>query len=425
MIAVPFVYFSILLFYQLHKNKWHIDIACFILIIYAVSAFFSILVDIFDLRLMDSRSYKISPLASFTYCGLLTMCIWPFMVFSNLNIKKIIPIQKSRVLKFLAWLFFVYFIINFLLSFNNIINVLTSDNMGQIRSSYILGEETETWLSKLPFVARLPFIPLNLLSGCPWIFIYLGFFCLAVQKMPIRYTLFFIIASLNGLIESVIGGGRSAVAYWIVGAVACYLFFLPFWEDYHKKIIKRSAIFLFVLFIIYLALMSISRFGETNYGTEGGLIFYFGQSYIDFCYFFDKYTCPIPSLQLIAPLTYKLILGDACMSVVELQDTLTFLTGNEIGVFYTFLGHIAVTSHNIVAIIYAFLLSIASFSVARKSLGKDSKPSTCYFYLLFSSVLFLGFFTHNYASFNKTFSAAIWGIFLMNQKLSSLRVKKE
>ena len=46
MIAVPFIYFMILAIYLIRKNKG-IDISAFIVMIYAFSAFMSILLDSF------------------------------------------------------------------------------------------------------------------------------------------------------------------------------------------------------------------------------------------------------------------------------------------------------------------------------------------------------------------------------------------
>ena len=217
MVAVPFIYFSALLFYQLKKNKWRLDIACFILVIYAVSGFFSILIDIFDLRYEDQRNYIITPWATMAYCCLLTLCVLPFMKYSNILIKEIRPIRGTKMLKVLAWIFFLYFFINFVFSFGDILSVATADDLSQVRGDHYKGDDaTSNWWSSFPLVARFPFMFLGMSSSCTWIFIFLAFYCRAILKMPYFFFILFLCSSINGLIENLLDGGRSAIAYWII-----------------------------------------------------------------------------------------------------------------------------------------------------------------------------------------------------------------
>lgn len=419
MIAIPFIYFSILLIYQLRKNKWTFDIACLILGIYAVSGFFSILIDLFDLRYVDSSKYKITPIACFAYCGLLTMCACPFIKYSNRIIGVIRPLQKKRVvlLKFLAWMLFAYFFINFIFSYENIMNVITSDDMGQIRSSHYLGDDQEVWQDKLPFVTRIPFTLCNMLGSCSWLLLFLAFFCLSIQKLPFGYFFFYSFASFNGIISNLSTGGRSAIAYWVIGAIACYLFFLPYLEKKMKRGIMIFMGIVLVLFFAYLALMTMSRFDNTATGnvdgTQGSLIVYLGQSYINFCYFFDTFDCPLPTLQIIFPLTYKLI-GYPVQGAVAVQELLSQMSGKDLNVFYTFIGQIITTTNNFVGIIFCLFFFMVSM-VALKSVRKRRiNVITSFSYMLFSSVLFLGLFGHYYSSSNNTAAIIIWFVILLS-----------
>lgn len=93
MVTVPFIYFTILLLLVYRRNGRRFDLVCYIISIFAVSAFFSILLDAFELRSIDTLNYKISGEATFAYCGLITMCLWPFIRYSNLSIKQIKPLM--------------------------------------------------------------------------------------------------------------------------------------------------------------------------------------------------------------------------------------------------------------------------------------------------------------------------------------------
>ena len=421
MVAVPFVYFSILLLYHLRKTKWHFDIASFILALYALSAFFSILIDFFDLRSLDTSAYRISFTATFVYCGLITLCTMPFLNNSNLRILKIEPIQKSGVLKFFAVVAFLFVFINFYFSFDNIVRVVTSADMVDVRSDYYLGEEADTWMSKLPFAARLPFIPLNLISGCSWIYIFLAFYCSVIQKLPSQYSLMYFFASINGVIGNINIGGRSSMVYWLISAIVVFMFFMPYMNKKYKR--KFGGLFIGIasLFVIYLAAMTISRFGERDAGdvsgTDGSLISYMGQSFINFCYFFDNFDCPMPTLQIIFPFTYKLI-GYPIQGSVAVQQVLSSLSGKELGVFYTFIGQIMTTTNNFIGILYCVILFLISYNVTRRVKHGVVNLRQSYLYMLCGSVLFMGLFGHYYASALTSFSMVFWFVLLSTIKSS-------
>ncbi len=414
MVSVPFFYFTFLFLYQLRRNKGQIDISCYILGIFAVSAFFSILIDAFNLRSIDTYSYKISFTATISYCALITLCTIPFMLYSNLKIRHIEPVKNSGLLKSIAVIFFLFSLINFVFSIDNIVNVITSDDMSQIRSDHYAGYDEETWISKLPFIARLPFIPLRMVSACSWIFVFLAFYSIVIQKLSKTYAILYLFASVNGIIESINQGGRSAMIFWLIGALACFVFFRPFMIKKQKALFYRVITIIAALFVAYIAAMTISRFGERNFGeidgSQGGLITYTGQPFINFCYYFDTFDCPAPSLQIIFPLTYQII-GYPIQGAGAVQELLSAMTGKQIGVFYTFIGQIIVSSNNFVGVLYCIVLFFISINAARRVRMGRATIARSYFFLLCSSVLFLGLFGHYYSYAAKTFSMIFWLIF--------------
>ena len=414
MISIPFIYFTCILLYQLKRKKWSIDIASFILIIFATSAFFSILIDVFGQRSMDTHNYVISPIACFAYCSLITLCVWPFMRYSNLQIKKISPIRNASVLKYLAIFFFLFTLLNMFMSYESILKILSSDDFGQIRKAHHDGLQEMSWLATLPFSIRFPFTIVNLLLGCSWILVFLAFFIIIVQKCKFRYGFYYMFASISGILDNILIAGRSAMIFWMIGFVGCYIFFRPYTNLMIKKKINFLFIIIGVLFFLYLSAITISRFGERDAGeitgTQGGLISYMGQSYINFCYFFDTYDCPMPTLQTLFPLTYKL--QGSIDGAGQLQQVLTFMSKKEVGVFYTFIGHIIITTFNAFGIAFCFFYSFISSLSVRKVKKKVISVSNAYIYLLLSSVMFLGLFSYYYSYASKTVPAIFYAIIL-------------
>lgn len=405
MIAVPFIYFSLLTGFFYVRNK-QFNLPVFTCLIYAVSSFFAILIDIFDLRYPDTVNYDISFFACFIYCALLTLCMIPIQVYAN-RVQTIEPVQKTRLLKGLAYVAGVYGVFFILMSMSQVVVMLTSD-MGEMRANQYAGEGLDGFMASWPRVIRLPFSLLNMIFGCPWISIFLAFFCLVIQKLPARYSVMYIIGSLMGPISGIIGADRSNIAYWMLSLAACYVFFRPYMSAALKRKFIIAASILVVLFGLYLAAMTISRFEDSDAGdgrvdgTQGGLISYFGQSYTNFCYFFDTFETPCPTLRLLFPFTYYQILGFEG-DTVAWQSYLTNLTGVFIGIFPTYIGHIMITAGFPIALLFCIVFFIVSNFMLRK-LSQNTSLYHSYILMAIATYSILGVFTHYYASASHTFS---------------------
>lgn len=416
MVAIPFIYFTILFLWHFFKRNRRLDIASYILIIYASSAFFSILVDRYGYSFYPY--YRVSFEATLAYCVLLTISILPFLNYSNLYIQHIRPIPNGNVLKYASICVFSYFIVYVYMSANDVYNVLTGD-IGALRAAHYTDNISSGWLAKINPFARIPFIIFNLIVGSPWILQFLGFYTVIIQKLPMKYGALFIISSLIGVVGNLTEAGRSDMVYWLLGIIACYIFFQPLIKK-SEPIAKRFKVLGYILIasgIYIVALITFSRYENRDYGAAGGFITYFGQPFNHFAYFFDNFECPYPTLEILFPFTYD-ILGIAEGGVGNVQQMLTLKTGTFTGLFYTYIGQISVTSSNFIASLFCVIYSIVSFSICRKSVKRNSLKSS-FLYMLMSSVMFLGLFSHYYGFMHKTASAFIWFVVISNISNSS------
>lgn len=406
MVAVPFFYFLIL-FLVLYSRVKEIDLACYTVLIYMVSAFFSILIDSYGLRGFDVQDYQISIWATFAYCSLLTLTLIPVAIYSNADIIIISPIKNEKLLKFIAWVAGIFFLFFLFMSFSSLVRVLTGD-MGELRNDLYRGDVSIGWMGQMNPILRLPISLLNMIFGCPWILMLLAFFSVIVQKLPLKYGVLLFMGSLLGPLNSIIGIDRSGMAYWLISLGACFLVFAPFMEASQKRKVSMVLGVLVALVLLYLATVTESRFGESDGGSFSGpvasLISYWGQTFINFCYFFDNFEPPYPTLRLIFPFTSIFIQGGEFESTVALQQHLTLITGKELGVFYAFIGHLSTTAGKTVMVMYCIVIALVSLKVLRRKDSDICDIKHLLLYMFFSSIMFLGFFTHYYASANKTFS---------------------
>lgn len=410
-ISLPFAFFLV---YFLKRNKGfqYFDIAQFIILMFGVSSVFSIIMYLLDMMSSDTYGYVISPVAALSYVVLLFLCIRPFARHSHNKIIKLEPLRKPSIIHFIAIIALVWFIVSIFLIRDSVLFVLKGD-MGDIRQSIYQDQGPESYLASFPNGIRQILVSLNIAFSCPWVSIFLAFFLRFVQKSPVRYSIFFILTSLFSPIQGMAGADRSTSAYWMIAIGAMYIFFRPYMNNDERKKLIRIILCVITVLVLYLAAMTISRFGtETNSSglsdSQSSLIGYFGQPYINFCYFFDNYQPPFPNLGILFPTTMHLLLGlDVGGTII--QEEMTLLTGIQTGVFYTFMGQIMVGTGKTITIVftllYAVLCSIVVPIISKKGVMTADKA---FLYIALCSIVLFGLFVHYYASMGYMASVILW-----------------
>ena len=397
MITIPFIYFSLLSLFCYHKHR-QIDLATIISLMFAVSGFFSILVDVNNLRYDDTYSYEISGIPVIVYLFLLTICILPISKCYVLNKFQLKQIHNLNILKIISFIVLFWFVSSTFLARNDIMRVLFGD-MADIRRDLYAGVSSNSWMSSLPGPIRFVYACLNFIFGCPWTLIFMGFYCLVSTKVKKYHSYIFFLASLSGPINGIIGADRSQVAYWMISLFLLYWMFKP-----HIPLKIRKRLYLYGLMIIgclviYLSLMTISRFGDRDArgGSWGSLISYFGQPFINFCYFFDEYNLPFQHWGILFPFISQYIFGIKAGGVV-IQEQMSLLSGKFTGVFYTFMGHFIIALGQVWAVVIVLFYSSLSHIFFRK-VQRLKVISINHVFLSYAmiSVVGLGIFTYYYA----------------------------
>lgn len=394
MIFVPFIYFSTLSLFIYLKKKY-IDLSIFVSMMYAISGFFSILIDYNDLRSFETFDYEITFGACFTYCCLLTLCFLPISLYNSKKNKLNCP-KNINLLKVVSVISLIWFISTFVLSFSFLVKMLTGD-MAMARTAAYEGELV-SWMSILPSEIRFVFAFLNILFSSFWILMFLSFYLFQFEQIPKKYPIFFLISSLSFPLNGILGADRSVTAYWIISLIGCFIIFR---ENIPLNIKRRLYYFVFVLLLLliaYLILMTVSRFGDGSNGALDSLVSYLGQSYINFCFFYDNYNVPYENWAIIFPFTYRYIL-DLPAGGVAIQQEMTFLTGYSTGVFYTFIGHLIIALGQFWSISITVIYAVISyFRILKLRKKKIVNLVSLYEYFFLLSVILLGLFGYFYSS---------------------------
>ena len=184
MTFIPLVYFGCLSFF-LYKRHNQIDIAIIVSLVFAVSGLFSVLIDINGYRSYDTYNYEISIVPAALYCILLTLCILPLAKCNIINRIQIEPVRNVKLIKLLSVVSIIWFLLTVFFSWDRFLFILMSGDMGEIRSDLYKGIAEDSWVASLPGPVRFIFAFLNLLFGCPWILLFLGFYSMIGNRIPL------------------------------------------------------------------------------------------------------------------------------------------------------------------------------------------------------------------------------------------------
>ncbi len=404
MIVVPFLWFLLLFVFQLKRSNGRIDIGLFITAMFGISSLFSILGVCFH---VDGFSYNISFIATFVYCFLLTINVLPFLWYSHLK-RKIVPLSSNKPLKILAWVVLSWFIFSVSHSAMNVYEVLTGD-IRALRAMVYADEMEAGWLSVLPMPIKLIVTLLNLCFGMPWVLMLLAFFSFYIQKLPLKYFLFYFISSLSGPLAGIQVADRSATAYWIISLIAIYIFFFRIIPQKQRKYINIFLLIIGLAMVFYLSFATIGRFENSNSyvgqgisNIEASIIGYLGQPFPNFCYFFDDFKPAFSNLNLLFPATAKYIFGSEMVGGVNLQEVMTLKTGVATGAFYTYLGQICIFCSMFVMFLFSFVYTAFANFKLKTDKQKPLTLKSCFIYLFLSSIMWLGLFAYPYSSPTRT-----------------------
>lgn len=405
--AIPFVYFSLLSMLLYRRNR-RIDLAVFISLCYAFTGIFSIIYKFYGLRSFATSNYHVSLLAAFVYCFCITLCLWPITRYSKSFMRGLKPLPNDKPLRVIAVVFFIFFLSFLLLAYQEIVSVLTGD-MGEMRAEVYRGTWEVSWMKGItnPLI-RVIVVFLNLLTGAPWVFVMLGFYSSVIQKMKGRYTLMFFAVSLLGPLNGILNADRSVTTYWVLAIIANYILFRPYMDRRQAKNWLNFGMVLVALALVYISMMTTSRFGEQSgaqglSGSQSSVVAYLGQNFINFCYFFDEFETPyiFPGIlfPFIADQLGELSGGTSLQALMDLR------TGSTTGVFYTFLGQIKIFAGPVVMFLYVLFINLGGSALLKRSGSTPSLFGT-FCYMLIASVSLFGLFVHYYAGSTRTFCVA-------------------
>lgn len=392
MVVVPFLYFFLLFVCIFYKNGF--DVAALMTSVYAFISFCAIPLALQNYDyIVDFSTINISFGATIVYCGLLTLTILPFISYNSNRPRKLVTCDIT-LFNIISYTFIIVFFILLLLYAVQIIFVIMSGDLGELRVEQNANKTSITAQFSGP-LRTVAGITTLLAHGGYYMIVFFFYSICALNKSKLFNILLFL-SSTSPIILGILNIDRSKTIYWLLLFALSYVMFKQFIvTPRQKNIIRRMGVFILVAAGAYLLAVTVSRFGERDYGTEGGLLIYAGQPFLNFCNMWDNLWIDVWNTKNIFP-TFHYLFGSDGMHA---SRSVYVLTNLHLNVFFTFLGFfLREVGHG--GMLIAVSLIILLFSITLKKMKKSSNftISSAILFFMMATIVQCGCFSYFYSS---------------------------
>ena len=334
MIYIPFIYFFLLSCYLWFRHKTF-DVSVYMSSLYTVTSFCAILLVLGNNLgggiLYQGWEPELGVAPTFLYCFLITVTILPF---SLIHTEKLTHITNNHPLLLYGFVgvLFLLALLNLYLVADSTRDVLNGD-LNDVRMSHYQGEQTvaDVRLLSMPGPVRFFYTlyPTTILA------LPLFFYYTCVEKRSLWLTSILLLISLSVPLRCIQAVDRTEIILYGQMFLFCLIFFRKVLTSSVKRLLFWSSLPVLTLVMMYLTAVSTARFEDKDGGTVGSTLQYAGQSYLNFCYFYDNANPDLIYPQREFPILSHVIFKS---NYSETKDERSAKEGFFIGVFATHVG---------------------------------------------------------------------------------------
>lgn len=353
MVFITFTFFSILLVRALRKRYWVGSV--YLIAIYLLMLFFSIgwLKDNPDL-------YRPTLVPSIVFCLIILLFFFPF--FKTGKTLRITGFsdesQKDRFIKigYTISIILIFMMVAIAPAISNAFDLGLED----VRSDMYAGE-SEVFSASI--TERLGRYMLKWMANFCYPLLFMFFYSACFLRGHTLLKVLLYISSLSRVFFTMSIGSRSSVIYYLLFFIVCIILFYPYLNR-KTKILTFSFASVFLAIIIgYFILVSNLR---TAYTGNNYLLRYAGQSFANFCDYYDNLNWHAYTLRRVLPLSSYLLSGK--WSLAEYDIEVLDKTGMELGLFSTMMGTILIDLGIVGLLVYSLIYNrIANYVMKVRS----------------------------------------------------------
>lgn len=300
--------------------------------------------------------FGISP--TILYCTLITVTIIPFSFFRPELLERINTAHKFMILG-LA-LFVVIQGVTVLSIVGGAISDIINGDFLALKNARYADEisPTEAKMLSMP----LPFQILYFTNHIAFFGMPLFFYYTCIEKRCIWYTWLLLLSSASPVIRGMIEADRTEIIHFGLMFILSLCIFQKVLTKRIKVFLSLSCLPVMLIGIIYIMAVSASRFEKTDEGAGGSMLQYAGQSYANFCFFYDNHNSNLYYLERELPITHFLLFKS---QYTDTKEERSAKEGFFIGVFATHIGSWLLDIGIGGAVFFSFLFSFLALFVIR------------------------------------------------------------
>lgn len=358
MYFVPLIYFSALTYYFWQKNRTF-DLAVYISTLFTITSLCCVLMVLGGFLnqqgggvLVDGSEPSFGIIPTILYCGLITLTIIPFSFIRPEKLEHIGNIHRYTLYAFSALIIIQGIIIYYLVG--EFLSDLLNGDFRELKNMSYAGELTPADIKMqsmpLPF-QLLFFVSFTTLLGIPLFFYYA-----CIEKLSLWLCSPLLIISISTILRGMLSADRTEIIHYGLMFLFCLVFFQRFITKKVRNFLLVSCVPVMIIGIVYIVAVSASRFENEEEGAGGSMLEYAGQSYVNFCYFYDNHDSELYYVEREFPMTSYFFFQS---QYVETKEERSAKEGFFIGVFASHIGSwfldTGVIGSTLISIVFALL----------------------------------------------------------------------
>ncbi len=345
MIFVPFIWFFGLTLF-LWKKQEGIDVSVFLAAEYALTSLCAIIcVQNGWLEaggiLFTAKTMQLGIVPTMLYCGLHTMLILPFTRLSPHKGSAIIRIENERMFNYFAYFLMIVAFLNVYIVLDNVRGVLMGGDFLAARGETYAGNVSFGKKQNLSWILeKLYFFNATTVLALPCFFYSICF----LQRSRV-FNLMLFCSSLSMPLYAIAYADRTEFIFFFQVCCVVFLIFRPFLKEKQWRLLRKILIPLVGVMLIYLTAVTMARWEyKGDGGTQGGVLQYAGQGYLNFCYFYEYADESYVHTERVFPLINRFVnkrgYGDVLDQIIAEQGFFTAVFPSYLGVIMLDIGKI-------------------------------------------------------------------------------------
>lgn len=336
MYFVPLIYFSILTYYFWQKHRV-IDLAVYISGLFVITSLCCVLMvsgghlSFNGGVLFDGWEPTFGIVPTFLYCGLITLTILPFSFIRPEKLENISNVHRYMIYAFTLFIIAQGIIMYYLVG--GFISDILDGDFKALKNSHYSGDisPADAKMLTMPFPVQMMF----LLSFMTLLALPLFFYYSCVEKRSLWLTTPLLAISISPILRGILIADRTEIIHYGLMFFFCLVFFQNFITRKVRNFFVVVSIPAIAVGLIYFIAVSSSRFEDEDEGTGGTMIEYAGQSYANFCYFYDNHNPELFYVEREFPVTSYFIFKS---QYADTKGERTAKEGFFVGVFASHVG---------------------------------------------------------------------------------------